>query len=788
MIRNYLKIAWRNIKKHRIFSAINAGGLCLGMASCLLLLLYVSYHLNFDHQSNKIDRTYMIENNQPGDGKMYTFASTPGGLAGAIKTSVPGVEEAVRSTKYTADGLVTYRENSFKKSGLFADAGFFQIFSNHFIYGDVKTALSRPDGVVITQDLATALFGNTNPMDKAVLRNNKTALTVTAVIENMPENSSFQFDYVLPWAVLESENSWVKTSGWGNNFCQTVVLLKNAAYFNQADGAVRRLMKQEDSKLTEELMLFPYAQLHLYSKFENGKSVGGLIDLIRLFVTLAFGILLIACVNFMNLSTARSEERAKEVGIRKAIGSGRQSLIWQFITESVLLSLISMTAAMILIIAALPYFNQLLNIQLVLPLNNLWFWLGIIFFTLITGIMAGSYPAFYLSSFEPIKVLKGTFKGSTSALPVRKILVIIQFVFAVFLITSTICIYRQIKFVQEKSVGFDRNGLVQIKMEGNLLSKSNLLINQLKANGDIINGSSFSQSITKNGNNTFDISWPGKQINQLILFDTFSAGYDFVATAGLKLLNGRAFSDQYPADTLGQAVIVNRSAITAMNLKNPIGEVVKYSGNPVTIVGIFEDFVWGSPYKKTVPMMVFCSNHGRVIGLRLNAHRPVQNNIAGIEKALKEINPAFPPELQFVDADFEKKFQNEQLLSMLANLFGSLAIIISCLGLFGLATYAAEQRTKEIGVRKVLGATVSNLIAMLSRDFLKMVLIAVFIAIPISVFALNKWLENYDYRITLSWWMMALAGIVTLAIALATVSYQAIKAALANPVKSLRSE
>ncbi|MDB5141471.1 MAG: FtsX-like permease family protein, partial [Mucilaginibacter sp.] len=481
MIRNYIKTAWRNIKKHPAFSLINAGGLTLGIASCLLLLLYISYHLSYDRQFKNLDNVYIIENNQPGDGKIYTFAATPRLLATSIKTEVPGVVQSARVISYGAGGLLTYNNNSFKKAGLFADAGFFSIFSYHFIEGNPLNAIKQPNSIVITKTLAQTLFGNQEAMGKIIIRNNKSPLMVSGVIDNVPANATFQFDFVIPWTMFEDENSWAKNADWGSNFANTIVQLKGHSDLARANNNLKTMISRHSDGNKNQAFLFPLSKLHLYSKFENGKSVGGLIDQIHLFEILAICILLIACVNFMNLSTARSEERAKEVGIRKAIGSNRKSLISQFITESLILSFISTIAAVIILIFCIPFFNNLLNIKLVLPTGEWYAWVLVIALGTLTGLISGSYPAFYLSSFQPIKVLKGVFKGSKSALPIRKILVVVQFAFAVFLITATICIYRQIRFIQSRPNGYDQNNLVEVPIEGTLNKKSDVLINELKS-------------------------------------------------------------------------------------------------------------------------------------------------------------------------------------------------------------------------------------------------------------------------------------------------------------------
>lgn len=789
MFKNYLKIAWRNIAKHKGFSFINAGGLALGMASCLLLLLYITYHLNYDKHFDNIDNTYIIENNQPGDGSIFTVAATPRLLASSIKNEAPDVVRAIRVIDYTAGGLLTYKDNSFKKAGLFAEDGFFNIFSYHFIKGSAANALKLPNSIVITESLAKTLFGDEDPVNKIVKRNNQLPLTVTGVIKDVPQNASFKFDFVLPWIMFEDSMPWAKTSSWGSNFARTIVQLKDGASPDKTNRIIKNIIGRHNDGNKNEVFLFPFKKLHLYSKFENGKSVGGMIDQIHLFITLAICILLIACVNFMNLSTARSEKRAKEVGIRKAIGSNKLSLISQFITESVILSLLSTIIAVLIVILSLPFFNDLLSLKLTIPYAQWYAWVVIILIGIATGVLAGSYPAFYLSSFEPIKVLKGVFKGGSSALPLRKILVVLQFSCAVFLITATICIYRQIKFVQEKSTGFDKNNLVEIPIEGDLDKQQQVFINELKQAGAITDATTLSQSINESGSNTWAVSWPGKNENQQILFDILRGGDAFTKTEGIKLLEGRELSAANPADTSGKTVLINQTAANIMKLKNPVGTIIKWGDASMTIVGVYEDFVWGSPYEKVRPMITqFTSGTASVIALRLNPGKSITANMDAITKVLKNINPSFPPTVNFVDSDFEKKFQNEKMLATLANLFGGLAIIISCLGLFGLAAYAAEQRIKEIGVRKVLGATVINLTGMLSKDFMKLVGFSIVIGVGVSAYAMHQWLQKYEYRITLSWWMFAAACIITVVIALVTVSYQAVKAALANPVKSLRSE
>jgi len=782
---NYFKTSWRNIKKRKGFSAINAGGLTLGMTSCLLLLLYVWHHWNYDKQFANVENIYMLKNNQQGDGKMFTFDATPGVIAPAIETQVPGVSKAARFMGWMPDGLISYKDNGFKKHGVFADASFFEIFNYKFRKGSSPKALLMPNSVILTEALASAMFGEEDPIGKTVKRNDKTELIVMGVVENPPANTSLKFDYVLPWKLLESEQTWIREAGWSSNFCQTFVQLKDQKYFSSANTLIKKMINSSQDDYKAEAFMFPFSRLHLWSSFENGKPVGGMIDQVRQFLILAVCILLIACINFMNLSTARSEERAREVGIRKAIGSSRESLITQFMSESLILSLFAMLASVILLFICLPTFNRLLGIELTAPWGAWYFWAVLIGIAAFTGIISGSYPAFYLSSFAPVKVLKGVIKGGAGALSLRKILVVIQFGFAVFLITATLCVYKQINFIKDKPTG----NLIEIPAEGDLNKNIDVFIEEAKKSGAIISGTGLSQSITQSGNNTWSFDWPGKLPDQKVLVDVLRARDHFTSTTGVKLIEGRELSDANPGDTSSSNIMINETAAKTMKLKTPVGSIIKWGGSPVTVVGVFKDFVWGSPYVKVAPMVLsYSGRNNTVIALRLNPERNISSSVEKIESILKSVNPAYPPVVHFTDDDFEKKFENEKTLGLLANLFGGLAIIISCLGLFGLAAYAAELRTKEIGIRKVLGASVKGITSLLSKDFLQLVLISIVIAVPLSYWALNKWLQNYEYHISLDWSLFVFAGVITIIIALLTVSFQALKAALANPVKSLRTE
>ncbi|HWW43397.1 FtsX-like permease family protein, partial [Pedobacter sp.] len=534
--------------------------------------------------------------------------------------------------------------------------------------------------------------------------------------------------------------------------------------------------------------LHPLSRYHLYSTFENGKSVGGKIDQIKIFFILAFCILLIACVNFMNLSTARSEKRAREVGVRKAIGSSRKSLMSQFMLESVLLALLGMVVAFVLIELCLPYFNNLLNIQLTINYGEWKFWATLLGLTLLTGCIAGSYPAFYLSSFDPVKVLKGFSMAGNSSFSVRRVLVVFQFVFAACLIVCTSVIYQQLNFIKNKPVGYDQNGLIEIPIQGNLKrpEKLALLKEQLLKTGAVTHVTYFSNSLNSGGNNTFGVEWPGKNPNENVLFNYRDAGADLTKTLGSHMVAGKEFSENQRDST---KVIVNEAAVKVMGLKEPLGTVITRWDTKVTIIGVMKDFVMESPYQGAAAMIIGDNiNNLAYVTMRLNPARNVSASVDEIDDMVKRINPDFPVDRHFINDDFEQKFQNEQLLGTLSNWFGGFAIFISCLGLLGLALFMAEQRKKEISIRKVLGASTMNILTLLNKDFMKLVAIANLIAFPLAYIIINKWLSGYEFRVGLSFLPFAIAISLSLIIAIVTVSVQSVKVAKANPIDALKYE
>jgi putative ABC transport system permease protein len=788
MFKLNLKIALRTLWKNKGYTLINVGGLAIGLASCMILLIYVAYEWGYDKQFTDYENTYVVYNNQAANGKVFSFDATPGKLAEEVKAKIPGVKQVARMF-YTEQRLISLNQKGFKKECTFADPAFFEIFDYKVLKGNPETFLKSPQSVVLTATLAKALFGNEDPMGKSLKLDNKEELKVEGVIEDLPKNSSNQFEYLMSWSLFEKLNPWVVRSSWGGNFCHTYIQLENNSFFEKANSQLQGMIKANNKDANGEPFMHPLSKYHLYDAFEGGKSIGGKIDQLQIFVVLAFCILLIACVNFMNLSTARSEKRAKEVGVRKAIGSSRRHLVNQFMMESVLLSLISMLVAFILIEVALPYFNGLLGIELKIDYAAWKFWATLIGLTLLTGVIAGSYPAFYLSSFDPIRVLKGfMLNNGSSSLSVRKFLVVFQFMFATCLIICTTIIYQQLNYIKNKPIGYNRTNLVEMPGQGNLElpGKYELLKEQLLKSGVVSSVANLSTSITEGGNNGYGVSWPGKDENASVLVNFRYTGVDFVKTTGMELVAGRDFR---PGQADSTNVLINEALARTMGMKNPVGTKIKWGDTPVTIIGLLKDYVLESPYKPATPVIF-----GNVTGpnvtilLRLAPDRNLTESLKIIDETTKAINPAYPVDRHFVDDSFEQKFNNEKLLGTLANWFGGFAIFISCLGLLGLALYMAEQRKKEISIRKVLGANSTNILVLLNKDFIKLVFIANVIAFPLGYIIINRWLSNYDFRVSISIMPFALALLLSLLIAVLTVSLQSFKVAKANPIDALKYE
>lgn len=790
MIKNFFKVAFRNLLRNKGFSSINITGLAVGMASAILIFLWIQNETSYDQFHEKKDRIYEAWNRARFDGKLMCWNTTPKVLARTLEHDLPEVERAVR-VNWNSNFLFSIGDKRITKTGNMVDTGFLQLFSFPMLKGNPSTALNDMHSIVLTEACAKAFFGNEEAMGKTLKIENKDNFTVTGVIKDLPNNTRFKFDYLLPWSYLTYRKE--DDSSWGNNSTRTYVLLKqNARYASVAPKVqvLKQKYEEEAKKDKWEMFLYPISRWRLYSSFTNGaEDSGGRMTFVKLFGTIAILILLIACINFMNLSTARSEKRAKEVGIRKVVGAQKASLITQFIGESVLLAFLAAILALIIVAVSLPAYNRLTDKTLFIRFGNIYTWLAGAGFILFTGLLAGSYPAFFLSSFQPVKVLKGTFKKANALVTPRKVLVVLQFTFAIVLIICTIIVKQQIDYAQSRDAGYNKDNLVYHFMTGDIPKNYALIKNELLAQGIAISVTKTSAPMTESWSDGWGQEWEGKDPNDKTDFNRYVSDEGLGKTVGLQFLQGRDFDlKQFPTDSTG--LIINESSLKVMKFKDPIGKLVKDNGTQWHIVGVIKDFILTSPYEPTRPMLISGAKNNwfSVVQMKLNGRNPLAQNLEKAAVIFKKYNPEYPVNIQFVDAEYALKFENEQRQGTLAALFAGLTIFISCLGLFGLSTYMAENRVKEIGVRKVLGASVTGITALLSKDFIRLVIISFVIAAPLSWWAMYKWLQDYTYRVPIQWWVFAAACILSVAIALLTVSFQAMKAARANPVKSLRTE
>ena len=787
MIKNYLKIAFRNLLRNKAFSIINISGLAIGMASAILILLWIKNEVSYDQFHEKKQRIYEAWNRAHFSGKLQCWSTTPKVLARTLEKDLPEVEHSAR-VNWGSNFLFSIGEKRLTVQGNIVDSNFLQVFSFPMVKGNSKLALMDMHNIVLTENLAKKLFGEEEPMGKIIKIDNKENFTVTGIAKDLPNNTRFKFEYLIPWAYLRSQGN--DDTYWGNNSTKTYVLLKQNASFASANEKIRKLKVRYDSTEDKrwEMFLYPMSKWRLYSRFKDGYEYGGRIEFVRMFAIIAVFILLIACINFMNLSTARSEKRAREVGIRKVVGAQKGALIGQFIGESILLAFLAGIIAVGIVQLSLPGFNRLTDKKLFIDFASAGNWLFALGFIILTGIIAGSYPAFYLSSFQPVRVLKGLFRSNKALVTPRKVLVVLQFTFAIILIISTIIVRNQINYARNHDAGYDRNNLVYHFLTGDLEKKYDLVKNELLSSGAASYVSKTSAPMTQGWSDTWGIEWTGKDPNDKTDFDIYNADEDLVKTTGLQLVKGRDFNlKQFPTDST--AVILNESAVKAMNFKDPLGQVIKNNDISWHVVGVIKDFILQSPYSPLKPMIIQGGKGWfNVMHIKLNAANSTSQNLAKAEKIFKKYNPEYPFEYKFIDEEYASKFEDEKRTGTLTALFAGLTIFISCLGLFGLAAYMAQNRIKEIGIRKVLGASVTNITTLLSKDFLKLVIISLVLASPIAGYLMYKWLQDYPYRVQIQWWVFVFAGIAAITIALVTVSFQAIRAATANPVKNLRTE
>ncbi|MDC6366934.1 MULTISPECIES: ABC transporter permease [Flavobacteriaceae] len=804
MIRNYLKTAWRNLKRNKGYSAINIGGLALGMAVVIMIGLWVLDEFTFNTYHKNHDRIAQIYNRGENldTGEIGTFNSTLYTMGSVIKENYKDYFEHVLRATWTGDYVLTDSGENHTRTGQFIESGALDMLSLNMLQGS-RASLEELNAIVLSQSTALAIFGEENPIGKPIKINNEMDAVVKGVYEDLPQNNSFGFvKFFANWKLVEANEperfERIKTV-WDDWSFQLYVQLKPGIDFATADAALRNLYTQYGP--SQELEVFGRRNLHpfaypmdkwrLYSEFDaQGNPTKGRITFVWLFIAIGIFVLFLACINFMNLSTARSEKRSKEVGIRKTVGSKKKQLVIQFLTESLLISGIALLLALLLVLLSLPWFNELAGKEMNIPWGNPVFWASLLSFTVLTGILAGSYPALYLSSFSPVKVLKGTFKaGPYSAIP-RKVLVVFQFAVSIMLAVGTVIVFNQIEFTKDRPLGYDQDNLISIQMNNPVYDgKYDLLRNELKKTGvveDMAQSSSPLIGVYSNGGG--GLSWQGKNPEFRPDFGILRVTHDYGKTVGWQFLEGRDFSRDHASDSL--AIIINETAVKYMGLENPVGTFISFGGpQRAKIIGVTKDMVMQSPYEP-VKQALFFIDYENVgyINIKIRPDASAGNAISKIEDVFDKVVPSASFDYKFIDQEFDRKFQSEQRLGNLAGVFTLLAILISCLGLFGLASFVAEQRTKEIGVRKVLGASVLNLWKMLSKDFVLLVLISGFVAIPIVYHFMSRWLQNYEYRMEIPWWVFALAVIGALLVTLLTVSYQSIWAASVNPVKSLRTE
>jgi ABC-type antimicrobial peptide transport system permease subunit len=788
MMNNFLKIAFRNLLRNKGFSIINISGLSIGMASAILILLWIQNEVSQDRFHENGKRIYTLNNRDKFNGDYWAWNTTPKILAPTLQQTYPDIESFSRATN--TDFLFTYGEKHLNVRGSFADSGFLKIFSFPLIEGIHANALANINNIVITQKLSKKIFGDEEALGKVIRLDSNENFTVTGVMKDLPNNTSFDFEFLVPWSYL-NKLGW-NDSSWGNNSVKSFVLLKSGVSQKSFDAKIKNVTINHSSgenKATSEVFTQPFEDMYLYNKSENGKFIGGRVEMVRLFGIIAVFILLIACINFMNLSTARSEKRAKEVGIRKVVGAPKQALIAQFLGESVLISFIAGVFAIIIVQLSLGSFNLLVSKQLKIDYAKPWYWAFALFFIVCTGLIAGSYPAFFLSAFKPVKVLKGTFKAASALVTPRKVLVVLQFTFAIILIISTIVITNQIQYAHNRDAGYNKDKVVYVNIVGDMDKNYELIKNDLIKKGIAVAVTKSMSPITQRYSDGWGMSWDGStEADKKTDFVRMASDADFVKTMGVNLIKGRDIDiNNYPTDST--AILLNETAVSMMRLKDPIGVTVKDNDRDWHVVGVVKDFVYESPYQKVQQLIVFGPKSWfNAIHFKLSSSLSDSKAIQMAEQVFKQYNSEYPFDYKFVDEAYEKKFDDQKRTGNLAALFAGLTIFISCLGLFGLATYMAQNRIKEIGVRKVLGASVSNITTLLSKDFLKLVIISLLIASPLAWWAMFQWLKDFEYRIDIQWWVFALAAGLAIIIALLTVSFQAIKAAIANPIKSLRTE
>jgi putative ABC transport system permease protein len=787
MLKNFLTVTLRNLRRNSLYSVINISGLSIGIACSILILLWVRDETSYDKFIPKADRLYQVWVNAEFDGAVQTWNSVPLPTYQEMKNAHANIVNSTVSG-WGAERLIARDDNRIMQQGYYVGEEFLDMFEFPMKIGDPSEVLDDPSSIVISEALAEIMFEGENPIGQFLKVDDLSILKVTGVFKNVPKNSSLEFDYLIPWKHRESIDQWLSENknNWGNYSFQIYVELTDAESELNVEAGIKDILTEKgETDVPRAFFLHPLLRWRLHGQFENGKESGGQHEYVTLFSVVAMLILIIACINFMNLATARSERRAKEVGIRKSLGSRRGQLIAQFYGESLVIAVISFLFGILLVNLLLPAYNNLVDKKLAIDYLSSDFWLFSLTIIFVTGIVSGSYPSLYLSSFDPIKTLKGKVSvGKNANLP-RKILVMMQFGFAIILIISTIVIVKQIDLAKSRDLGYSQEGLITIPLTDEITKNYDVLKQELLRTGAVVSMTRSNSDVTSIQSNNF-LNWPGKPETEKVMFVTVVTAHDYAKTVGAEMILGRDFSKEYVTDST--AIVVNRAAMDLMQLENPIGTQLNLWGGKRTLIGVMENILMGSPYEQVKPMFMLLDDWGGSLTLRLQKTDDMSATLKTVQGVFEIYNPAYPFDYHFVDVDFERKYTTINLTRQLSTIFAILTIFITGLGLFGLASYTAEQRIKEIGIRKVLGASVANLVVLMSFDFAKLVLISFVAAAPLAYLFLDNYLQKYSIRTSIDWWIFAVTGVVALAFALAVVINQARRAALANPVKSLRSE
>ncbi len=788
MFKNNLKIAWRNLMKDRRFTFLNLIGLATGLACALLIYLWVDDEMSFDKFHDKDSQIYQLMEYRKAPDRTTLSDESSGILGEVLATKIPEIEyaAAVAPAAWFQKFTLSIGEKNLKATGQYVGKDYFNILSFPFIEGKGSDALSDKNSIVVTEDLARKLFNTTdNVIGKRVRFQHDKEFIVSAVLAPLPHNSSEQFDFVLSFEYYKDIQPWVKS--WDNTGPHNYILLKKGTDINVFNKKIEGVIRQNSNDTTRTAYATLFSGNYLKNTFSHGAKTGSKTEYVKLFSIIAIFILAIACINFMNLSTAKATGRGKEVGIKKVVGADRPQLIFQFLIESVLLTLLAVVFALLMVWLLLPQFNQLTGKQIILYFSFKLV-LAVLGITLFTGIVSGSYPALYLSGFNPIAILKGRLRASFGEVWARKGLVVFQFSITVILIVSVLVVYKQISLIQSVNLGYNKDNIIRFNAEGKIAANEEAFVNQLKTIPGVVNASyTFHNMVGRNyGGDGFE--WEGKDPNGYYYFEGMSAGYNFTETMGMQIIAGRTFSKNFGNEAAG--IVLNEAAAALMNLKDPVGRKLRLFGNEKQIIGIVKDFHFESLHESVKPLYITLEPGGNQwdkVMVKIKADHQ-KETIARIEEYYTQNNPGFPFDFNFLDEAYQKQYATEKRVSVLSGYFAGLAILISCLGLFGLAAFTAQRRQKEIGIRKIVGASISSIFVMLSKDFLQLVMIAILIAFPLSWFAMNKWLQSFAYKVNIGATVFLVAGLSIIGITILTISFQAIKAAIANPVKSLRTE